>query len=68
MSVSYEDAVATLESMFPKWDKGTLGDFFIQACHTDSLCRLCNQKRGMSTVNLIYFNCSKMFRNSTPAK
>lgn len=25
MSVSYEDAIDTLESMFPKWDKGTLG-------------------------------------------
>jgi hypothetical protein len=25
MSVSYEDAISTLESMFPKWDKGTLG-------------------------------------------
>ena len=25
MSVTYEDAIATLVAMFPEWDKGTLG-------------------------------------------
>jgi hypothetical protein len=25
MSVQYEEAVATLEQMFPEWDKDTLG-------------------------------------------
>lgn len=26
MSVTFEEALATLESMFPQWDKETLGD------------------------------------------
>jgi hypothetical protein len=25
MAVQYEDAIATLEAMFPEWDKDTLG-------------------------------------------
>ena len=28
MSVTYEDAIATLVAMFPEWDKGTLGIYF----------------------------------------
>lgn len=32
MSVSYEDAIATLQSMFPEWDKGTLGTYKLLSC------------------------------------
>jgi hypothetical protein len=29
MAVSYDDAIATLQAMFPKWDKETLGNPFV---------------------------------------
>ena len=34
MSVPYEDAIATLQSMFPQWERGTLGAVsFIDTSH-----------------------------------
>jgi hypothetical protein len=65
MSVSYEDAIATLESMFPKWDKGTLGKS-LQICAEREFYLMCLQFMGRkvnihSHSRLLFENIQKYY-------
>lgn len=64
MAVSYDDAIATLEAMFPKWDKGTLGDHFTfvyRILHPYWLQRLQEQFYETTTCPRFYLNFFSSF-------
>ena len=83
MSVTYEDAITTLESMFPKWDKGTLGKqiywkvscYFFRLSLLSDIVAILNDNK--ESIVYLYFNslelsqlfvCSMISRDFAAAK